>query len=445
MNDFFETVLFTIGDKDFTYGQLAAVVGVFLVTIIAYQIVLNRLLPKYFAQEKIRIWKQDRVHRILRSLFYLLALIGIIRVLDVDHVLYAGGYNSGVFRISTLIQAMVIFQVARMLDWIFSKTLLYNYYRSREDETKVENENNDKKKKEIERTTSRTVQYVIYAFSIILILKSFSLDYEFFKIGDKAFTLGSIFYALLIILIAQLIAWVMTQLILFTYYKKNKVNVGSQYAINQLMKYVLYIFAIFMAMESLGIQMTIFLGGAAALLVGVGLGLQQTFNDLISGIILLFERSIEVGNVVELSGGMIGTVRRIGLRTSAVEMRENITVVVPNSKLITESVINWSHTDDKARFLVQIGVAYGTDTKLVKELLLKVARNNVYVLSSPGPSVRFTNFGDSSLDFNLIFWSRNFLVIEDIKSDLRFEINEIFLEHKISIPFPQRDVWIKKE
>jgi len=406
---------------------------------------LNRLLPKYFAQEKIRIWKQDRVHRILRSLFYLLALIGIIRVLDLDHVLYAGGNNSGVFRISTLIQAMVIFQVARILDWIFSKALLYNYYRSREGEVGVENEGQETKNKEIERTTSRTVQYVIYAFSIILILKSFSLDYEFFKIGDKAFTLGSIFYALLIILIAQLIAWVMTQLILFTYYKKNKVNVGSQYAINQLMKYVLYIFAIFMAMESLGIQMTIFLGGAAALLVGVGLGLQQTFNDLISGIILLFERSVEVGNVVELTGGMIGTVRRIGLRTSTVEMRENITVVVPNSKLITESVINWSHNDDKARFLVQVGVAYGTDTKLVKELLLKVARDNVYVLSSPGPSVRFTNFGDSSLDFHLIFWSRNFLVIEDIKSDLRFEINEAFLEHKISIPFPQRDIWIKKE
>ena len=237
----------------------------------------------------------------------------------------------------------------------------------------------------------------------------------------------------------------MTQLILFTYYKKNKVNVGSQYAINQLMKYVLYIFAILMAMESLGIQMTIFLGGAAALLVGVGLGLQQTFNDLISGIILLFERSIEVGNVIELTGGMVGTVRRIGLRTSAVEMRENITVVVPNSKLITENVINWSHTDDKARFIVQVGVAYGTDTKLVKELLLKVARDNVYVLSSPGPGVRFTNFGDSSLDFHLIFWSRNFLVIEDIKSDLRFEINEVFLENKISIPFPQRDVWIKKD
>ena len=443
MNEFFETVLFSIGDKDFTNGQLATVVGIFLLTILAYQIVLNRLLPKYFAQEKIRIWKQDRVHRILRSLFYLFALIGIIRVLDFDHVLYAGGDSSGVFRISTLIQAIAIFQIARMLDWIFSKTLLYNYYKSREGEP--ETEKHESTKKEIERTTSRTVQFVIYAFSIILILKSFSLDYEFFKIGDKAFTLGSIFYAILIILIAQLIAWVMTQLILFTYYKKNKVNVGSQYAINQLMKYVLYIFAILMAMESLGIQMTIFLGGAAALLVGVGLGLQQTFNDLISGIILLFERSIEVGNVIELTGGMVGTVRRIGLRTSAVEMRENITVVVPNSKLITENVINWSHTDDKARFIVQVGVAYGTDTKLVKELLLKVARDNVYVLSSPGPGVRFTNFGDSSLDFHLIFWSRNFLVIEDIKSDLRFEINEVFLENKISIPFPQRDVWIKKD
>ena len=205
MNEFFETVLFSIGDKDFTNGQLATVVGIFLLTILAYQIVLNRLLPKYFAQEKIRIWKQDRVHRILRSLFYLFALIGIIRVLDFDHVLYAGGDSSGVFRISTLIQAIAIFQIARMLDWIFSKTLLYNYYKSREGEP--ETEKHESTKKEIERTTSRTVQFDIYAFSIILILKSFSLDYEFFKIGDKAFILSSIFYAILIILIAQLIAW----------------------------------------------------------------------------------------------------------------------------------------------------------------------------------------------------------------------------------------------
>ena len=181
------------------------------------------------------------------------------------------------------------------------------------------------------------------------------------------------------------------------------------------------------------------------MLVGIGLGLQQTFNDLISGIILLFERSVEVGNVVELNGGMIGTVRRIGLRTSLIETRENISVIVPNSKLITDIVTNWSHNDDKARFLIQIGVAYGTDTQLVKKLLLKIARDNVYVLSNPGPTVRFTNFGDSSLDFNLIFWSRNFLVIEDIKSDLRFEINQVFLDNKINIPFPQRDVWIRKE
>jgi len=442
MNDFFQSILFNVGDWYCTGGQLAAAIGVVILTIIAYQIVLIRLLPKYFEQEKIRIWKQDRVSRVFRYIFYLLALIGVIKALKVDYVLYAGGDNSLIFRISTLLQALLIFQIARVLDWILSKVLLFNYYRGRDDDANLQDE---EKKKEIERSVSRTIQYVIYIFSTILILKSFHLDYEFFKIGDKSFSLSSIFYAILIILVAQLIAWVMTQLVLFTYYRKNKVNVGSQFAINQLMTYVVYVIAIFMALESLGIQMTVIWGGAAALLVGVGLGLQQTFNDLISGIILLFERTVEVGNVVEIAGGMVGTVRRIGLRTSTVETRDNITVIVPNSKLITESVVNWSHADDKARFSISVGVAYGTDTNLVKELLLKVARNNVYVLSNPGPRVRFVDFGNSSLDFQLIFWSRNFLVIEDIKSDLRFEINQIFNENEISIPFPQRDVWIKKE
>ena len=168
-----------------------------------------------------------------------------------------------------------------------------------------------------------------------------------------------------------------------------------------------------MAVETLGIQMTVLWGGAAALLVGVGLALQQTFNDLISGIILLFERSIEVGDVVNVSG-MIGTVKRIGLRTSIVESVDNVTLLVPNSKFINEQVINWSHFDEKVRFKVSVGVAYGSDTKLVRKLLSKVAQENIYVLEYPSPFVRFVDFGSSSLDFQLFFYSRNLIVIEAV-------------------------------
>ena len=176
--------------------------------------------------------------------------------------------------------------------------------------------------------------------------------------------------------------------------------------------------------------------------MGVGLGLQQTFNDLTSGIILLFERSIEVGTVVDL-GGTIGIVRKIGLRTSQVETRDNIIIIVPNSKLIVDQVVNWSHFDDKARFNVLVGVAYGSDTEKVKDLLLQVAKENAFVLDHPSPSVFFEGFGDSSLNFKLHFWSRNFMFIERVKSDIRFEIDRVFRVNEVTIPFPQRDLWFK--
>jgi len=190
--------------------------------------------------------------------------------------------------------------------------------------------------------------------------------------------------------------------------------------------------------------MTVLWGGAAALLVGLGLGLQQTFNDFFSGIILLFERTVELGDVLEVDG-TVGTVKLIGLRTSILETRDNITVVVPNSKLVTNNVTNWSHFDKKVRFQVNVGVAYGSDTKLVKELLLKVAMENTAVLEQPSPFVRFTNFGDSSLDFELHFYSREFIDIEDVKSDLRFEIDTFFRENNVDIPFPQRTIWMGKK
>jgi small-conductance mechanosensitive channel len=141
--------------------------------------------------------------------------------------------------------------------------------------------------------------------------------------------------------------------------------------------------------------------------------------------------------------GTVGTVRRIGVRTSLVETRDNMTIIVPNSKLIGDVVTNWSHDEDKARFKIVVGVAYGSDTALVKKLLLQVAQEHPKALKRPAPIVRFVNFGDSSLDFELHFWTKEFIRIEDIKSDMRFETDRLFRENDISIPFPQRDVWMR--
>ena len=141
--------------------------------------------------------------------------------------------------------------------------------------------------------------------------------------------------------------------------------------------------------------------------------------------------------------GDIGMVERIGLRVSQIRSRDNITILVPNSKLVTAKVINWSHKNETTKFKIDIGVAYGTDTALVKRLLLEVVNKHEKVETYPSPFVRFVNFGDSSLDFEVHFWCKDLMQIENIKSDLRFSLDEVFRKNKIEIPFPQREIWSK--
>ncbi len=439
VNTFLDTILFSFAGYDFSWGILLRTIAILAILFLVYRVLKRRLLPRFAAKKELDATEMARGNRFVNRIFILLAIILLIWGLQLDYELYR--YYDFNLWVSTIPRVLLILQFARVADWLLSKVVIKDYYKNYA--TSAEDKfYSDIAMKEYEISGSQTIQYVVYVFAIIFILRSFKLDFVIYSFNEYDFKLTNIFAALLIILMAQVIIWVITHLLLFRYYKQKDINIGSQYAINQLFKYFIYIIAFFMAVESLGIQMTVLWGGAAALLVGVGLALQQTFNDLISGIILLFERSIEVGDVVNVSG-MIGTVKRIGLRTSIVESVDNVTLLVPNSKFINEQVINWSHFDEKVRFKVSVGVAYGSDTQLVRKLLLKVAQENIYVLEYPSPFVRFVDFGSSSLDFELFFHSRNLIVIETIKSDMRFEIDQLFREHNIEIPFPQRDIWIK--
>ena len=439
-SEFFEEILITLGDYDLTHGHIISLILVWILTFIFYRFTIRKVLPKYFEREKYVIRESGKITNSIRYIFILIAFIGTIWCLDLNYELYRMGQVS--IRVNTLLYAFTIWQVAGLLDWLASKVLIYNYHRSRED---LDHKTSVKKyAQETESQGGSIVRLIVYVAAIYLVIQSFNLEeYTLLSPGKYNFRVANIFEVLLILLGARLFYWVTTQLVLFRYYKRRKIDLGSRYAINQLLKYIIYTVAVLWSISSLGIEMTVLWGGAAALLVGLGLGLQQTFNDFFSGIILLFERSVEVGDVLNI-GGMVGTVKEIGLRTSLMETRDNITVVVPNSKLVTENVTNWSHFDKKVRFKINVGVAYGSDTKLVKELLLKVAAENTAVLEQPSPFIRFTNFGDSSLDFELHFFSRNFLGIEDVKSDLRFSVDEIFRENNIDIPFPQRTVWMQK-
>ncbi|MCB0823865.1 MAG: mechanosensitive ion channel [Bacteroidales bacterium] len=218
---------------------------------------------------------------------------------------------------------------------------------------------------------------------------------------------------------------------------------SSTYAIFQIVKYIIWIMAIGIALETIGIKFNILIASSAALLVGVGLGLQQVFMDYIAGIIILVEGVIRVNDVVEIEN-LVGEVKHIGLRTSRLETRDDLVVVVPNSKLVNDLVVNWSHNRRLTRFHVEVGVAYGSDIRLVKKVLLDCAEKVENISKKPVPFVRFNNFGNSSLDFQLYFFTEDSFRVENTKSNLRFMIDDKFRENGIKIPFPQRDIHVIK-
>lgn len=221
-----------------------------------------------------------------------------------------------------------------------------------------------------------------------------------------------------------------------------KYDKGQALAYYQIAKYFVIVISFAFILEALGIKVTFLLAGSAALLVGVGLGLQQLFNDLVSGFIILTEHSIKIGDIIEIEG-MAAKVRQIGLRTSKVENRSGIFMIIPNSKIVNENVTNWSHNKSTTRFSLTVGVAYGSDVDLVAKVLVDAANENEHVDKTLPSIPRFTDFGDSALIFELLFWTENRFRIEDVKSQLRFAINKKFIEHQIQIPFPQRDLHLK--
>ncbi len=267
------------------------------------------------------------------------------------------------------------------------------------------------------------------------------LEYHLIEISSYILTP----YDILVALIVILIAWVFQKLIrkiLFTRTVK-RIDKGTVSSIYQLIKYLLWVIAVIIILQTIGVNITYLIASSAALLVGLGLGIQQIFNDVVSGFFLLFEGNVKVGDIVQIDD-LVVTVKSINLRTSKVEGRDNIIIIVPNSKLISDKVINWSTIDKNTRFAVEVGVSYGSDVKKVSEILLAVAKDHSLVTNKPEPMVRFEDFANSSLNFKLYFFTHESFRVENIKSDLRFSIYEEFAKNNITIPFPQQDIYVKE-
>jgi len=267
------------------------------------------------------------------------------------------------------------------------------------------------------------------------------MNYKIVDFGNYSITTEKLLFIILTVIITKLLLITLKRSLLRSKRYKTK-DEGNLYSIIQLFNYFGWIIAITLILDTLGINITVLLTGSAALLVGVGLGLQQTFNDFISGIILLIEGKTKVGDVLQIDTEVV-MLKAIGLRTSEGVNRDDISIIIPNSKIINDKVINWSHQQNKTRFRIDVGVAYGSDIDLVVKVLEESALEHPDIFDQKSVEARFIDFGNSSLNFQLLFFSKNIFRIEKVKSDIRKIINHKFIENNISIPFPQMDVYLK--
>ena len=258
------------------------------------------------------------------------------------------------------------------------------------------------------------------------------LEIELLRIRDYSISVYTIIAILLIILFTKLVLYIIKKAI-FRKHANRKIDKGNAYALYQIFKYVIWLVSFAMILESLGISVTVLIAGSAALLVGIGLGLQQTFNDVISGFILLSERSIKVGDILEIDGDVV-KIQDIGFRTSKGLNRDEISIIIPNSLITTNKVINWSHQSNLTRFKISVGVAYGSDIDLVCKVLEESTRQHKEISNELEIDIRFLDFGTSSLDFQILFYSENIFQIEKVIDPLKYlrvvkALGLIFLTH----------------
>jgi len=266
---------------------------------------------------------------------------------------------------------------------------------------------------------------------------------EPYKIGSITFTIGAILTFVIILAISYLI----TSLISFSFDGNSSITKalnlpkGVPAAISLVIRYFIIAFGFVLALSSIGIDLSKFNLMAGALGLGIGFGLQNIVSNFISGLILVFERPILPGDTIEVNN-LLGTVKKIGVRSSSINTFDGAEVIVPNTNLISNNLINWTLSDNVKRVEILIGTTYDSDPNEVLKILFDVASKNEQVLKSPSPMALFSDFGDSSLNFKLLFWVPYEIGLSS-KSNVSIEVYNRFKELGIQIPFPQRDVYIK--
>ncbi len=312
-----------------------------------------------------------------------------------------------------------------------------------------------------EFTLWKLIKQIVYFLMFYLMFLSLNINnddinlssllvYEFIRVGTFHIAVYHIFLVVVVMFLAKLSLNFLKLYLLKRVAKRTHLDKGTEYVIIQIAKYVIYTLAIVIILRSFGIGLDLLLGGATALLVGLGLGIQDIFKDFMSGLLLLFEGTTKVGDVIELNNlsgtvndNFVATITEINLRTTKVKTREGKTLIVPNSVLTHQMVNNWTYDDDLTRFTIKVSVAYGSDVELVKQILVKCAQEHPKVKNTKPIFVRLLNFGDNGLEMDLVFWADQNFYIEIYKSEIRFAINKEFEKYGVVIPFPQQDIYVK--
>jgi small-conductance mechanosensitive channel len=277
---------------------------------------------------------------------------------------------------------------------------------------------------------------------IIRQIKEF-LSINIFATGNTQVTLWTIIYFILLALILLYVTAKIRKWIVYSLLAKSKIDIGVRMAVGTILRYIVLVIGFIVILQTAGIDLSTLTILAGALGIGIGFGLQNITNNLVSGIIILLERPIKVGDRIEV-GDISGDVTKISMRSTTILTNDNISIIVPNSDFISNTVINWSYTDRNIRFNIPVGVSYKEDPQKIKKLLLEVVSENEGVLTEPKPDVLFDEFGDSALIFNLRVWTQKYINRPGVlRSQLYYSIFEKFKKNGIEIPFPQRDIHIK--
>jgi len=264
---------------------------------------------------------------------------------------------------------------------------------------------------------------------------------QLFQVGDQAITVGLITLVVALLVASFAVSRRVSRWLGRILLERFSVEAAAASTVQSLVYYLLLALFTLSALRLLNIPLTAFTVAGGALAIGVGFGSQNIVNNFISGLIIMMERPIKVGDIVELEA-TYGRVELIGARSTWIKTFDNIHIIVPNSSFLEKNVVNWTHSDDVVRTFVDVGVAYGSPTRDVDRLIRRVLTEHGKILKRPLPSVLFTDFGDSSLNFRAYFWVqiREMMERRRVESDVRFRIDNLFREAGIEIAFPQRDV-----